>query len=272
VTRNWKPFRATPQDFIDLAAEARPPAPHIAKVSEIRETIPVSPGLTGAALRQPSVVEEISRMIRLLALLALLLPLGLRAEVPVAYVEGTHYTRLPEAVRTADPARIEVVEVFWYGCSHCYQFEPLLAKWQQALPKDVDFRRSPALWNKPMAIHAQAFYAAQALGVLEKMHEPLFRALNVDRKRLDTEDELAALFAANGVKEDDFRKAFNSFGVQASVKQADARARSYRVSGTPEVIVNGKFSVSARTAGSPEAMLKVIDFLLAKERSERAAG
>lgn len=209
-------------------------------------------------------------MIRLLALLALLLPLGLRAAPPEAFVEGTHYTRLPEAVRTADPARIEVVEVFWYGCIHCYHFEPLLAKWQSGLPKDVDFRRSPALWNKPMAIHAQAFYAAQALGVLDKMHEPLFRALNDERKRLDTEDELAAFFAANGVKEEDFRKAFNSFGVQASVKQADARARSFRVSGTPEVIVNGKYSVSARTAGSPEAMLKVMDFLIAKERSERS--
>lgn len=210
-------------------------------------------------------------MTRLLALLALLLPLSLHAAPPAAFVEGTHYMRLPEPVRTADPARIEVVEVFWYGCVHCFHFDPLLAKWQSTLAKDVDFHRSPAMWNKPMAIHAQAFYAAQALGILDKMHDPLFRALNVDRKRLDTEDELAAFFAANGgVSEEAFRKAFNSFGVQASVKQADARARSYRVSGTPEVIVNGKYSVSARTAGSPEAMIQVMDFLIAKERSERS--
>ena len=209
-------------------------------------------------------------MTRLLALLALLLPLSLHAAPPEAYVEGTHYMRLPEPVRTANPDRIEVVEVFWYGCIHCFHFDPMLERWRAELPKDVDFHRSPALWNKPMAIHAQAFYAAQALGVLDRMHEPLFRALNEERKRLDTEDELAAFFAEHGVPDADFRKAFNSFGVQASVKQADARARSYRVSGTPEVIVNGKYSLSARTAGSPENMLKVMDFLIAKERSERS--
>jgi thiol:disulfide interchange protein DsbA len=209
-------------------------------------------------------------MIRLLAILALLLPLGLRAEEPANFVEGTHYERIPEPVRTADPSRIEVVEMFWYGCVHCFHFEPLLAKWQQTLPKDVDFHRSPAMWNQPMALHAQAFYTAQVLGVLPKVHDPLFNALNVDRKPLATEADLAALFVAHGVKEEDFHKAFNSFGVQASVKQADARARSYGITGTPEVVVEGKYRVSARTAGSPENMLKVMDFLIAKERAARA--
>ena len=210
-------------------------------------------------------------MTRLLAIVSLLLlPLGVWAQEPASFVEGTQYERLPEPVRTADPTRIEVVELFWYGCPHCFHFEPLLEKWSQALPKDVDFHRSPAMWNRPMAIHAQAFYAAQALGVLDKMHNPLFNALNVDHKHLETEDELAELFAAHGVKEEDFRKAFNSFGVQASVKQADARARSYRMTGTPEVVVNGKYRVSTRTAGNPEGMLKVMDFLIEKERAARA--
>ena len=120
-----------------------------------------------------------------------------------------------------------------------------------------------------MAIHAQAFYAAQALGVLDKVHDRLFAALNVDRRKLDTEDELAAFFAEQGVKEQDFRKAFSSFGVENSVKQADARARSYRITGTPELVVNGKYRISAKTAGSPEAMLKVVDFLVAQERAAR---
>jgi thiol:disulfide interchange protein DsbA len=200
-----------------------------------------------------------------------LMPAGLRA-ADALYVEGTHYERLPEPVRTADPARIEVVELFWYGCSHCFQFEPLLAKWEPALAKDVDFHRSPAMWNKLMAVHAQAFYAAEALGVLNKLNQPLFEALNVQRKRLESEDEIAELFVANGVTDADFRKAFNSFGVQSKVKQADARQRSYKTTGTPEMIVNGKFRVSARLAGSPEAMLKVVDFLLAKERAGKTGG
>lgn len=201
----------------------------------------------------------------------LLLPAGLQAAEAI-YVEGTHYERLAEPVRTADPARIEVVELFWYGCSHCFQFEPLLAKWQPTLAKDVDFHRSPAMWNKLMAVHAQAFYAAEILGVSEKMNQPLFEALNVQRKRLESEDEIAELFAANGVSDADFRKAFNSFGVQSKVKQADARQRSYKTTGTPEIIVNGKYRVSARLAGSPEAMLKVVDFLVEKERAAKKGG
>jgi len=140
------------------------------------------------------------------------------------------------------------------------------------LAKDVDFHRSPAMWNKLMAVHAQAFYAAEALGVLNKLNQPLFEALNVQRKRLESEDEIAELFVANGVTDADFRKAFNSFGVQSKVKQADARQRSYKTTGTPEMIVNGKFRVSARLAGSPEAMLKVVDFLLAKERAGKTGG
>ena len=108
--------------------------------------------------------------------------------------------------------------------------------------------------------------------MLGKLNQPLFEALNVQRKRLESEDEIAELFAANGVTDADFRKAFNSFGVQSKVKQADARQRSYKTTGTPEMIVNGKFRVSARLAGSPEAMLKVVDFLIAKERAGKTAG
>lgn len=210
---------------------------------------------------------------RLLPFFTLLLfSLGaLAAESGETFVEGKHYERLPEPVRTADPSRIEVVEVFWYGCVHCFHFEPLIDDWKKTLPEDVDFHRSPAMWNPVMAMHAQAFYTAQALGVLDKMHGPLFAALNVDRKKLQSEGELADFFAEHGVSKEDFTKTFNSFGVKSSVKQADARARSYRISGTPEMVVNGKYRVSARTAGGQAEMLKVIDFLLAQERAARAS-
>jgi protein dithiol oxidoreductase (disulfide-forming) len=203
------------------------------------------------------------------ALIAMLLPLTSWAQDN--WVEGTHYERLPQAVRTADPARIEVVEVFWYGCRHCFTLEPLVSEWKKGQQADVDFRRSPAIWNTTMALHAQAFYTAQALGVLEKLHDPLFAALNVEGRTLATEDELAAFFASHGVKEEDFRKTFSSFGVQSSVKQADARARSYRITGTPELVVNGKFRVSGRMAGSSGDMLKVVDHLVQQERAARAA-
>jgi protein dithiol oxidoreductase (disulfide-forming) len=216
---------------------------------------------------------EYSFMRRLLGVLLLCLALPAFGAAPVAakYVAGTHYFRLNQPVRTQDPSRIEVVEVFWYGCIHCFHLDPLIKAWQKKLQADVDFHRSPALWNGPMAIHAQAFYAAQALGVLDKMHDPLFEALNVRRKALSDVDQLAAFFAEHGVDEKAFRKAFGSFVVQSNVKQADARARSYRIEGTPELIVNGKYRVSGKSAGGQEKMLPVVDFLIARERAERAS-
>jgi len=197
---------------------------------------------------------------------AMLMTLSIQA---ADYQEGEHFKTLPEQVRTRDASKIEVVELFWYGCIHCFHFDPMLKEWEERLPADVDFHRSPAMWNKPMAIHAQAFFAAEALGVLDQMHDPLFAAMNVERKRLADEDELAEFFAQHGVDEVEFRKAFNSFGVQSKVRQADAKARSYRITGTPSLVVDGKYLVTAK--GGLEEIIKVADFLVAKERTARGS-
>ena len=185
------------------------------------------------------------------------------------YVEGENYDLISPAVRTADPARIEVVEFFWYGCGHCYNFEPLITAWKKTLADDVDFHGSPAIWNKPMELHARAFYTAQVLGVFDTMHPALFQAMNVDHKRLANEDEIQALFVANGVAAEDFSKAFNSFGVSSQVKQAAARAKAAKITGTPALMVDGKYHVSTRKAGNQADMLKVSDFLIEKERAAR---
>jgi thiol:disulfide interchange protein DsbA len=198
-----------------------------------------------------------------------LLPLAACAQEE-AYVEGVHYDTISPVLRTRDPAKIEVMEFFWYGCGHCYAFEPLLAQWKKSLPDDVNFVPSPAMWNAPMGLHAQAFYTAQALGVLDTMHGVLFAAMNVDRKRLGSKDELGAIFQANGVDAAEFSRAFESFGVTSQVKQAESRARGARITGTPEMVVAGKYRVSTRKAGSQAGMLKIADFLIEKERA--AAG
>jgi protein dithiol oxidoreductase (disulfide-forming) len=187
------------------------------------------------------------------------------------YVEGENYDLISPAVRTADPARIEVVEFFWYGCGHCYNFEPLITAWKKTLADDVVFNGSPAIWNKPMELHARAFYTAQVLGVLDKMHPVLFQAMNVDRKKLATEEEIQELFVANGVPAEDFSKAFESFGVTSQVKQASARAKAAKITGTPALMVDGKYHVSTRKAGSQADMLKVSDFLIEKERAAKGS-
>jgi len=208
----------------------------------------------------------------LLALSLLVSFLGLTACDATAdqYEAGKHYEVLPQPVVTRDPNKIEVVEVFWYGCIHCFHFEPMIEAWTPKLGADVDFHGSPAMWNVGMKVHAQAYYAAEVLGVLPKVHLPLFKAMNEEHKHLASAEEIEPIFIAAGVSKADFEDTFDSFGVNNQVALADSRARSYRVQGTPEIIVNGKYRVSASEAGGQAEMLKVADFLIAQERAARA--
>ena len=207
---------------------------------------------------------------RLLLSLSLIIFIPLAAaaqEDAKSYVEGTHYDLIVPSVLTADAARIEVVEFFWYGCGHCYNFEPMVGQWKKSLGEDVAFRGSPAVWNKSMELHARAYYVAEVLGVLDTMHIVLFQAMNVDKKRLSSEAEVAALFAANGVSTEDFTKALNSFGVSSQARQAASRARAAKITGTPEMMVNGKYRITTRKAGNQAKMLEIATFLIDKERA-----
>lgn len=206
-------------------------------------------------------------------LLACLLffPLLSQAQTAEQYEAGKNYLVLDTPVRTRDSSKVEVVEVFWYGCSHCYSFEPLIKQWSKGQPEDVDFWQSPAIWNGAMKLHAQAYFTAKALSVLDKLHEPIFTALLVERQPLGNAKQIENLFANYGVDRKEFQKTFDSFSINSQVKQADARARSYKVSGTPEVIVNGKYRVTARLAGGQPEMLSVINFLVDKERQQLAS-
>jgi thiol:disulfide interchange protein DsbA len=135
----------------------------------------------------------------------------------------------------------------------------------------VEFLPSPAVWNAAMEPHAKAFYAAQALGVLDKMHGALFAAMHVDKKRLSSEAEIRQIFVANGVSAADFDKAYGSFGIGSQVRQAISRQKSARITGTPEMVVAGKYRVTTGKAGSQAGMLKIADALVAMERAQRQA-
>ncbi len=183
------------------------------------------------------------------------------------YEEGTHYAVLNIPVKTRDPAIIEVTEYFSYGCPHCYQFEPLINKWKAELPADVTFNRTPAIWNEQYQFLAQTYYAAEALGVLETVHTPIFQALHTERRRLFDAQSMALFFSEYGVDPADFAKAFTSFGVRAARQQAEARGRAYRSTGVPAIIVNGKYRIEGSMAGGNAAMLEVANFLVNKERA-----
>lgn len=201
-----------------------------------------------------------------------ILALSLLVLAPVAaqaeeWKEGEHYDLITPPLRSSGSDKIEVTEFFWYGCGHCYNFEPMITQWKKNLGDDVKFIGSPAVWNKPMELHARAYYTAEVLGVLDTMHPVLFQAMNVDGKRLQSDDEIKALFTANGVSAEDFDKAYNSFGVNSQVRQANSRARAAKITGTPEMMVNGKYRISTRKAGSQANMLKIADYLIEQERA-----
>ena len=188
---------------------------------------------------------------------------------PSLYVEGTHYEIIANPVRTADPNKIEISEIFWYGCPHCYAFEPLITSWEEKLPSDVAFVRSPGMWNQTMEIHAQIYYAAEALGVTGKIHDVAFNEIHQRRNYLQTEDAIKDMFVSQGVAPADFDKAWKSFSVSSAVKRANTRMRDYGVRGVPSIVVNGKYLVSVGGAVPTQTdMLKIVDFLVQRERSE----
>ena len=180
--------------------------------------------------------------------------------------EGEHYDIVSPVLRTSNPEKIEVMEFFWFGCGHCYTFEPLLAAWKKTLADDVVFKGSPAIWNSTMEIHAKVFYTAEVLGISERINPIVFRAINQDRKPLTAESDIATLFESIGVLKSDFFDAFNSFGVGSQVRQASSRARSAKITGTPEIVINGKYRITTRKAGNQTNMLKIADYLIDKER------
>ena len=186
------------------------------------------------------------------------------------YKEGEDYDLVVPPFRTANPDKIEVREFFWYGCGHCYSFEPLLAAYKKNLASDVDFQPSPAIWNGTMKFHAQVFFAIEALGLGDTMHKAIFQAMHVDRNPLSTESQVVRFFESQGVSEKDFNQAFKSFGVGSQVTKAESVMRQAAISGTPELVVNGKYRISTRKAGSQANMLKIADALVERERRMKA--
>jgi thiol:disulfide interchange protein DsbA len=208
--------------------------------------------------------------IRRIIFMLALAPLAFCQAADEAFKAGEHYDILPQAVRTANSGKIEINEVFSYGCGHCFNFQSELHPWVKKLPADVDFQSTPAVWGKNLELFARAYYAAKVLDVLDKVHMPIFDAIHVKKKSVKKQSDFEAIFVAEGVSKEKFSSAFNSFGTTSMVNQAKSRVRAYRVRGTPEVIVNGKYRVSTTKAGGFKGMLKVAEFLIEKERAAKA--
>ncbi len=204
----------------------------------------------------------------ILALVALCFSAGVWA-AESQYQEGVQYERITRPVATANPDRIEVVEMFGYPCPHCNTFEPLLHHWSQNRADDVDFVRVPVVFGRSWEPFARAYYVAELLGKVDETHQAMFDAIHVQRKRLRSEDDLAAFYAGFGVKAEEFHKQYNSFAVNMKLKQGDAKARGYEITGVPTLVVDGKYRVTASSAGGHKEMLDVVNYLIEKERAAR---
>ena len=182
---------------------------------------------------------------------------------------GKQYVELSSAVPVSKPGKIEVVELFWYGCPHCYHFEPTINPWIAKLPDDVNFVRVPAMFGGVWDLHGQMFIALQTMGVEDKVHAAVFEAIQKDGKKLASPDEMAEFLATQGVDKDAFLKTYNSFGVKGQVANAKRLGMAYQISGVPAMVVNGKYRFDIGSSGGPEQTLDVADQLIAKERASQ---
>ncbi len=202
-------------------------------------------------------------------LLVFLFSNHLLAESDVEYEEGIDYKLITPAQPTDDPSRIEVVEVFWYGCPHCNHFEPALEPWVKNAPKDVNFYRLPAIFAPAWEVHARAYFTAEILDVLEKSHAELFYAMHTKHESLNTVGKLAEFYSKYGIDKTLFEKTYNSFVVNTRVSRSKDMVERYGITGVPALVVDGKYLVTGPMAKSYQNMLKITDFLVEKERQAK---
>jgi thiol:disulfide interchange protein DsbA len=185
---------------------------------------------------------------------------------PRRLAPGVDYSELKPAQPVEAVGKIEVAEFFWYGCPHCYSLEPLLEKWIARLPADVQFQRIPAVFNDNWARDAAIFFTFQALGVLERLHRPLYDAIHRDGLKTGDADARNEWLQKNGVDVKRFDDAFKSFGVRAKVARARQQSLDYRIDGTPALAVQGRYTVSAEQGRTQEGMLGNVDYLIGLAR------
>jgi thiol:disulfide interchange protein DsbA len=189
---------------------------------------------------------------------------------PEQYKQGAHYERFTNAQGTSSsPDKIEVAEIFWYGCGHCFSFEPYLQKWKKTLGTDVSFVKHPVMWNPTNEIHARLFYTAQALG-LDQANGDIFSEIHTNRQMLASESAQRDFITSKyGVSEEDFDKAYRSFSVNGKLQQAKTWTQRYQVRSVPLLVINGKYSVVGPELSGYEQLLDVADELIERERQER---
>ncbi len=206
-------------------------------------------------------------MHRLILLLAALL---LSAQVHAAggIIEGTNYRVIePQQPVDAAPGTVEVIEFLWYDCQTCFVVQPALERWLAERRNTVTFRRIPAVIGGHMVFYARAYFAAETLGALDRVHHQIYTALHRHGRQLDDEALMADFFAEQGVDRARFLTAFRGSATASRVRNARLVARRYDILGAPSFVVNGKYLVDATMVRNAEMLVQVVDHLVDKERA-----
>lgn len=204
------------------------------------------------------------RLIHGCLLVLMLLPFSSHADSASGrYVQAPY----PASVETSN--KIEVREIFWYGCPHCYVLEPGLAQWVKKLPSNAQFVRTPGTASPRWAIHGQAYYTFEALGITSKVHDAFFKALQGQRGAFNDENGIANFAASHGVDRKKFIETFNSFGVKLNLEKAKQLNQDLNINSVPTIIVDGKYITSPEMAQGEKAMFEVLDHLIVKATKDR---
>lgn len=198
----------------------------------------------------------------------LLLMTGMANAIPLAYVQGQHYQTTESLLPVVDETQKEVVELFMYTCPHCYHLEPEVEDWKKAIDNSVRFTQMPAVFSDAQKPLAAAFYAAQAMGVHEKLHPLLFEAIHEDGLQLNSNKAILDYVAQQGIDRASFDKMMSSFAVKTKVKKAAVYTAMSGVGGVPSFVVNGRYFTSGPMAGSIEDLFQVVDFLVEQDSAE----
>jgi thiol:disulfide interchange protein DsbA len=176
--------------------------------------------------------------------------------------EGRDFNRLLRPVAVDADGKIHVIEFFWYGCPHCIVFEPNLDYWVSRLPADVAFRRVPVAFDARKELHQRIYYTWEALGLVDAMHMKTFMRFNIQRKPIDSLDDMLAFAQENGLDTAKVRATWNSFSLQTRCREASRLVQDYDISQTPEMAIQGRFTV----AGPPAKLLATTNWLMERVR------
>ena len=182
------------------------------------------------------------------------------------YQENAHYQRVPSASIGGHEktGKIEVIEFFLYSCPHCYEIEPKLKKWLEKNKDKVTYKQVPAVLSSNWIVLAKAYYVAERLNILDKVHPALFAAIHNDKKIYNTPYQLAEFFRQQGVSLEDFNNAYNSKAVINSVSNARELSVKYGLRGVPVVVMNDEYKTAPFYNRNQQEMLNVMDYLLEK--------